>query len=268
MEQVLGEVRICMGEGAPHVVVFTASGLHQLLELGHYAVIASFAGIVHPKGIMYLLASVQGQDHIAHLPVGKVYYLVVNEHAVGGEGKAEFLVVGLLLGAGIGNQLLYHLPVHQRLSAEEVHLQIGAAAGVFNEEVQGPLANFKAHQGPFPVILALAGKAVGTVEVAGVGHMEAQSLHHVPGTLLEVAGHGGKIVGSVELARFLQSSHIGNTGIELLLRHVLPPGILHQQLPDNVLRALFLIHGYYVVGHLVHRVDGTGAAVQYNIVPV
>ena len=84
--------------------------------------------------------------------------------------------------------------------------------------------------------------------------MEAQSLHHVPGTLLEGAGHGGKVVGSVELARFLQSSHISDAGVKFLLSHVAAMGILYHQLPNYLLRAFFLIHGYYIVGHFIHRV--------------
>lgn len=66
-------------------------GLHQLLELGNDLLPAAISGIVHPVAVMDLLAAVQTQHHIAHLPVGKVDDVVVDEHPIGGQGKAEVL---------------------------------------------------------------------------------------------------------------------------------------------------------------------------------
>ena len=71
---------------------------------------------------MDLLPSVQAEDHVVHLLIGKFDDIVVDEHPVGGEGEAEFLIAGTLLGAGVGHQVLHHLPVHQRFAAKEVHL--------------------------------------------------------------------------------------------------------------------------------------------------
>ena len=95
-----------------------------------------------------------------HLPVAEVDDLVVQQHAVGGEGKAEVLVVDGLQGPGIGHQILHHLPVHQGLAAEEIHLQIPSVTGVGHQEVQGLLADLKGHEGPLPLVFALACKAV------------------------------------------------------------------------------------------------------------
>ena len=128
MEHVVGKVGISVGEGAAHIVIFAASCLHKLTELGHYAVIAAVARIIYTSGVIYLLAAVQGQHHIAHLPIAELYDLVVDEHAVGGEGEAEVLAPFLLYAAGILHKPLYHVPVHQRLTAEEVHFEVGAAA--------------------------------------------------------------------------------------------------------------------------------------------
>ena len=72
-----------------------------------------------------------------------------------------------------------------------------------HEKVQGLLAHLKAHQGPVPVVLALAGEAVLAVEVAGVGHVEAQCLYHVAGALFKGPRHVREGVGAKELAGVL-----------------------------------------------------------------
>ena len=95
-----------------------------------------------------------------HLLVAELRHLIVQQDAVGGQGEAEILVVDGLLGAGIGHQVFHHLPVHQRLTAEEVHLQIDAGAGLGDQKVQGLLAHLKGHEGSLTVVLALAGEAV------------------------------------------------------------------------------------------------------------
>ena len=107
-----------------------------------------------------------------HFLVGKLDDVVFDEQAVGGQGEAEILVVELLLLPGVGHHILDHLPVHQRFAAEEVHLQIPAGTGMGNEEINGLLTHFQGHESPVALVLALAGKAVVTGQVAGVGHME------------------------------------------------------------------------------------------------
>ena len=173
---VLQKVRVGVGKGSPHVIIFPATGRHQLLELGYNPVIAAVSRIIHPSPVVDLLPAIQGQHHIAHLPVGEVDDVVVDEHPIGGQSKAEVLAPLLLHAACIGHQPLHHVEIHQRLTAKEVHLQIVPGAGVIHEEIQRLLAHLIAHQRPVAVVLALTGEAVGAVEVAGVGHMEAQCL--------------------------------------------------------------------------------------------
>ena len=209
------KVGVVVGEGAAHVVVLAAAGRHQLLELGHDPLPAAVAGVVHPEAVVDLLAPVQAEHHVAHLPVAEVDHVVVDEHAVGGEGEAEVLAGLLFDGAGVGHQLLDHLEVHQRLAAEEVHLQVPARAGVLHQKVQRPLAHLKAHDGPLAVVLALAGKAVGAVEVAGVGHMQAQRLDDAGALFLELARHGGKGVRREELPLVLQGADLRVAGGDL-----------------------------------------------------
>ena len=186
---VLQEIRVRMGKGAPHVVVLPAPGLHQFLELRHNFLPASVAGIIHTAAVMDFLAPVQAQHDIAHFPVGEINHVIINQYTVGRQRKPEMLALFLLDAPGIGCQLLYHVEVHQRFPAEEIHLQVAAAAGICYQEIQRLFADLIGHHGALPVVLALAGKTVCTVQVAGMRHMQAQCLHHSGGPLFQRACH-------------------------------------------------------------------------------
>ena len=136
------------------------------------------AGVVLAEAVVDFLAAVQAQDHVVALLVAEVDDIIVNEHAVGGHGEAEVLIVDLLLLTAVGNQLFDHVKVHQRFAAKKVHFKVAAGAGVFDQEVHGTLAHFKAHQRTVALIAALRSKAVGAVQVAGVCNMQAQGLDH------------------------------------------------------------------------------------------
>ena len=267
VEDVLGEIHVVVGEGAPDVVALSAPGLHQLLELGHDDVVAALVPGGPPQPVVDLLPAIQAQHHVVHLPVGEVDDVVVDEHAVGGEGEAEALVVDLLLLPAVGHQALDHVPVHQRLSAEEVHLQVPAAAGIGDEKVQGLLAHLVAHQGPLPLVLALAGEAVLAGEVAGVGHVEAQGLDH--GVLvLEIKGQILVLVRGEELPPGLQVLHALQHGADLLRRYLRAVPVLCQHPGDDLLSGAGLVEVDDVVGQVVHRVDGAAVHIQYDIISV
>ena len=178
VEDVVGEVGIVVGVGAAHIVVLVAALLHELLKFRDDGVIAAMAGVVLAEAVMDFLAAVEAQHDVVALLVAEVDDIVVDEHTVGGHGEAEVLVVDLLLLAAVGDELFDHVEVHQRLASEEIDLEVAAGAGVLDEEVHGPLAYLKAHQGAVTLIAALRGEAVGAVEVAGVGDVEAERLDH------------------------------------------------------------------------------------------
>ena len=263
LPDVLHKVGVQVGEGAAHVVVLAAAGLHQLLELGHDPLPAAVAGIVHPEAVVNLLAPVQREHHVAHLPVAEVDHLIVDEHAVGGEGEAEVLARLLFPPTGIGHQVLDHLEVHQRLAAEEVHLQVPALAGVLDQKVQGALAHLKAHNGPLAVVLALTCKAIGAVQVAGVRHVQAQGLDDPGALFLEFARHGRKGVRCEELPLVLEGGDLVIAALDLRGGEL---RVLFTHGGEDGLPALALVQGDAVVGQLVYRVDGTGADVQHDVV--
>ena len=155
MEDIVGKVGVKVGIGAAHIVVLVAALFHELLKLGHDAVVAAVACAVHTETVVDLLAAVQTQHHVVALLVAEINDVIIDQHAVGGHGKAEVLVVDLLLLAAVGHQLFDHIKVHQRLAAKEVHFQIAAGAAVLDEEVHGALAHLKAHQGAVAVVAPL-----------------------------------------------------------------------------------------------------------------
>ena len=173
------------------------------LEVRHDAVIAAVARYVDAEAVVDLLAAVEGEHDVVHLAVAEVRDLVVEQHAVGREGEAEVLARVLFDGARVSDEVFDYLPVHERFAAEEVDLEVPAVAGVLDEEVERPLADVERHDGPLAVVLALAGEAVGAVEVAGVGDVEAEGLYDV-GRALVVGGELLIVVGGEELVLALE----------------------------------------------------------------
>ena len=267
MQQVLGEFHVVVGEGTPDVVALAAPALHQFLELGHDDVVAALAAGGLAEAVVDLLPAVQTQYHVVHFFVGKLDDIIVDEHAVGGEGKAELLVMNFLLLPAVGHQLLHHIPVHEGLAAEEVHLQVPAAAGVGDEEVQGLLAHLKAHEGTLALVLALACKAVLAGEVAGVGHMKAQRLDDGVARL-EVKGQMLVGVGGKQLALGLQVLRALQDRPDLALRHLRLAAVLFQHGGNDLPGAVALVHGDDVIGQVVHHMDGAAVHIQHDIITI
>ena len=76
-------------------------------------------------------------------------------------------------------------------------------ARILDEKIYRALTYLIAHDRTLAVVFTLACKAVGTVEVTGVGHMKAQRLDgEVP--LPEVSGKSFELVGRIQFAGFLK----------------------------------------------------------------
>ena len=87
-------------------------------------------------------------------------------------------MVGFLLGTAVFHQPFHHIPVHQRLAAKEVHLQVLPVSGIGNQEIQCLLSHLIAHEGAASMILAFLCKAVTAGQIAVMGNVQAQCLHH------------------------------------------------------------------------------------------
>ena len=149
-----------MGKGAAHIIVLVAPGLYQLLELRHNALIAAVACIVNAPFIVNFFSAVEAQNDVMHLTVCKIYNVVVYQHTVCSKSKAEIFAVLLFYAASVFNELFNRVPIHKRLSAEEINLKIVSRTRIFNKEVERALTRFKTHYGSVAVILTLARKAI------------------------------------------------------------------------------------------------------------
>ena len=87
-------------------------------------------------------------------------------------------MIRLLKAPAVGHQLLYHLPVHKGLPAEKIHLQIHSVPGILYQKVQSLFPHLKTHKGTSSVIFPFLCKTVFTGQVAVMGNVETQGLHH------------------------------------------------------------------------------------------
>ena len=122
MKDIFCEIGVVVGVRAPHVVAFVPPFGHKALKIGYDGVVAAPACIILAEPVMDLFAAIQREHHIVHLPVAEIDDFIIQQHAVRRQGKAEVFVVDGFQAPGIGHQVFYHLPIHQRFSAEEIHL--------------------------------------------------------------------------------------------------------------------------------------------------
>ena len=168
--------------------------------------------------------------------------------------------------AGIGDQLLDHVKVHQRLAAEKVHLQIMSGPGVFHQKVQRTLTHLKTHQRTITMVFSLTGKAVGAIEIAGVGNVQAKRLNHAGGPGFQFTRHGRKGILGKQLSRRFQLDNLVVTFADLIRRHAVCSLILFPQLFYDGVTGLCFKQSNHIVSQFVHGMYRTGANVQHNII--
>ena len=128
MTDIRRKILVKVRKSAPHIVVRLISALGNLLKPGYDQVIAPLSPGERAHPVVNFLSAIHAQNDICHLPVHKINDVVIQQDTVCREREAEFLVVRLLETPAVCHQILDDLPVHQRLPAEEIHLQIDAAA--------------------------------------------------------------------------------------------------------------------------------------------
>ena len=180
----------------------------------------------------------------------------------------------LLPGTAVLHETLHHVPIHKGLPAEEIHLQVLPAAGIGDEKIQRLLSHLVAHKGPASVVLPLLRKAVAAGQVAVMGNVEAQSLHHGfalfkihDKILIDILCQ--KLLPVDQLLDILQGlTDIRNTvpGSQAAQYLLLLPlgqrsGIL--QLSHQLGHSLDGI-----INHRVHHMDGTAVHIQDNIIAI
>ena len=137
---------------------------------------------------------------------------------------------------------------------------------MLHQEIQCALAGLKAHQAALAVELALGSKAVVAVQVAGVGHMQAQRLDHGAALFelesLVLVGIGskelsgcGQLVDVVKAVGDIGSGHLGMIGV-----------LFCQQFFRLGAGMPGVDEGDGIVGELIHRMDTTAVHVDHNVV--
>ena len=147
------------------------------MELGEDDIIAAGAGdgLAHP--VIDLRTAGQGENGVGHLPVDVLDVLVIEQHAVGGDGEAEVLPMLFFQRTGIVHRGLHRVHGHERLAAEEVHLDVPPGARALDHKVDGLFCRLHIHgHAVAGAEVACGGKAVFAAQIAVVGHMQAQGL--------------------------------------------------------------------------------------------
>ena len=256
-----------MRKRAAHIVVPAAPRLHKLLELGDDRIPAPPARVVHTVPVVHFPAPVQAQHHIAAFAVGKVDHVVVDQHAVCRERKAEILARGLLYAPRIVDQVLDHLEIHQRFAAEKVDLQIPPVTGAGDQKIQRLPAHLKGHQSALAAVFPLACKAICAVEVAGVRNVEAERFHNARARFLEAARQIGKAVRRKELALRLKRLDLREARVDLLRGYVRRAAVFFQNGGLDLFRGTGFVHADNIIDGVVHNVHGARIHIEHNIQP-
>ena len=211
---------------------------------------------------MYFFSSVDTEHHIAHFFVDKFLYLIIQKHTVGGQSETEVLVVKLLLLTSISNQIFYYLPVHQRLTTEEIHFQISSVAGIGNQKIQRFLPYFVAHKGTAAMIFAFFCKAVATGQVTVMGNVQTQCFDN-------------RLLGSHNIVNVIfvnifciQLSFLDQFVKVLCCLPDLTFRVLVLQEIHGLLQSLFLIIRNHIIDQIIHYMDGSAVHIQKDVITI
>ena len=176
---------------------------------------------------------------------------------------------GLLKAAPIGYQILYHLPVHKRFPAEEIHLQVDTASGIFHQEIQGLFPYLIAHKRSSSMILSLLCKAVFAGKIAVMGNMKAQRLYHGL-SLFEIKNIIFINIRCIKLSHFLQLHHLLISILNICcfifsLKLFKACGFY---LFLSLILQQFLCNGDQIINHIVHYMNGTAVHIQNDVIAV
>ena len=252
VHHILREVQVFPGKGTAHIVVLGPASGHQLLELGNNHLIAALAVHRGTHVVIDLLAAIQGEHHIGHLPVNVLNVLVIEQHAVGCNCKAELLVIFFFQRPGIFHGSLHRVHGHQRLTAEEVHFNIAPLAGLGNHPVNGSLGGLHIHShAAAGAKIAGGGEAIAAAQVAVMGDVEAECLDHSLAGQLHSLLHVHIIVISKEQALLLKLPQLlpGLLQLAPVILAQLLRQLLRQLLPQRALR-----RGQQIIAQLVQHV--------------
>ena len=174
----------------------------------------------------------------------------------------------LLLNASrVSHKLLYHLPVHKRLAAEEVNLKVASCARIGNQEVKRLLAHLKAHHCAVALIFALTGKAIRAVKITGMSHVQAERLNDIAVVFVVIRQLFILVLG-IELSTLLQRLYVTDTKKNILSRYIGHMTVFFKHRRHYLLLCGAFVHGDYIVSHLINGVYRAAAGVKNYVISV
>ena len=124
-----------MREGSTYIVLVLISGFSELLELWKNNIVCALSVTGRTHHIIHFLTAIDRENNIAHLLITELHDLIIEKKSIGRKCEAEFLIVLFFLGTSISDEVFYNLPVHGRLTTEEVDFKIGTIAGISNQKI-------------------------------------------------------------------------------------------------------------------------------------
>lgn len=86
------------------------------------------------------------------------------------------LTVFLLLASGVSYGLLYYIEIHQRLTTEEIKLEILSSHRLLQKKINGCLSGFQRHQLTSRTKISRGCKAILAAQITVMGNMKAHCL--------------------------------------------------------------------------------------------
>ena len=124
----------------------------------------------------------------------------------------------LFLLSSVSYQVFDNLPVHQRLSSEEIHFQVLSGSGIGDQEIKSFLSYFKGHQCSSSVILSFFGKTVSTGQITIMGNVQAQCLYYCLSILCKFINNVFVYISGKQHTLFFQFLTLGNRSTDISLR--------------------------------------------------
>ena len=113
-----------MRECPSDIVVHLVSRFGRTYELRQDLIIAALSPASRTHPVMNAFAPVYRQYEIPHFTVCEFEHILIKEHAVCRKSEPELLVMLFFQSSSVLDKLFYDLKVHERLSAEEIDLEI------------------------------------------------------------------------------------------------------------------------------------------------
>ncbi len=201
MKDIVCEIQIILRKGAACIIIFVLAAVGDELLVGRNDLIVA-AGTVDTdtQPIIDLLAAVNRKHDVGHLTIDKIDFVVCQQKAVRGNGKAEVFAMLFFLRAGVFHDLLHHIEIHQRFAAKEVDLQVSASHRFFDQEIDRFLPHLERHEHSSAAKISLSCKAIFAPEIAVVRNVQTHRLyrsrhHHIGKFLIFIGGkeHPGTV---------------------------------------------------------------------------